>query len=120
MTGIASAATSVVVHRRVPEVVSACPLLGPKIWPGGGGYKRPGPMRDQAADRWGFTRYWVAEHHNMTGIASAATSVVVGYIPPVGGLRQVEGVAQRITRRGTLRYRREIEDGEWAAPLADR
>lgn len=28
----------------------------------------------------GYTRYWVAEHHNMTGIASAATSVVIGYI----------------------------------------
>lgn len=28
----------------------------------------------------GFTRYWVAEHHNMTGIASAATSVVIGHL----------------------------------------
>lgn len=28
----------------------------------------------------GFQRYWVAEHHNMTGIASAATSVVMGYL----------------------------------------
>lgn len=27
-----------------------------------------------------YTRYWVAEHHNMTGIASAATSVVLGYL----------------------------------------
>ncbi len=27
------------------------------------------------AERWGFTRYWLAEHHNMTGIASAATAV---------------------------------------------
>ena len=41
----------------------------------------------QAADRWGFTRYWVAEHHNMTGIASAATSVVVGYI--AGGTHRI-------------------------------
>ena len=32
------------------------------------------------ADEWGFTRYWMAEHHNMTGIASAATSVVIGYV----------------------------------------
>ena len=30
------------------------------------------------AERWGYTRYWVAEHHNMTGIASSATSVVIG------------------------------------------
>ena len=34
----------------------------------------------QHAERLGLTRYWVAEHHNMTGIASAATSVVIGYL----------------------------------------
>ena len=32
------------------------------------------------AERLGYTRYWVAEHHNMTGIASAATSVVIGHL----------------------------------------
>src|SRR4030081_215584 len=32
------------------------------------------------ADRFGYRRYWVAEHHNMTGIASAATAVVIGYL----------------------------------------
>ena len=30
--------------------------------------------------RLGYRRYWVAEHHNMEGIASAATSVVIGHI----------------------------------------
>ncbi|HSE24392.1 MAG TPA: LLM class flavin-dependent oxidoreductase [Pyrinomonadaceae bacterium] len=34
----------------------------------------------QRAELLGYTRYWVAEHHNMTGIASAATSVVIGYL----------------------------------------
>ena len=34
----------------------------------------------QHVERWGYKRYWVAEHHNMVGIASAATSVVIGYI----------------------------------------
>src|SRR5687767_3268992 len=34
----------------------------------------------QHAEALGYTRYWVAEHHNMTGIASAATSVVIGYL----------------------------------------
>ncbi|MBL4868634.1 MAG: MsnO8 family LLM class oxidoreductase, partial [Pseudomonadales bacterium] len=34
----------------------------------------------QAAEKWGYERFWVAEHHNMKGIASAATSVVIGYI----------------------------------------
>jgi luciferase family oxidoreductase group 1 len=37
------------------------------------------------AERLGFVRYWVAEHHNMPGIASAATSVVIGYL--AGGTR---------------------------------
>jgi luciferase family oxidoreductase group 1 len=32
------------------------------------------------AERLGYTRYWVAEHHNMRGIASAATSVVIGHL----------------------------------------
>ena len=34
----------------------------------------------QHAEAFGYTRYWVAEHHNMSGIASAATSVVIGYL----------------------------------------
>ena len=34
----------------------------------------------RAAERFGYNRFWVAEHHNMTGIASAATSVVIGYL----------------------------------------
>jgi luciferase family oxidoreductase group 1 len=32
------------------------------------------------AEQLGFTRYWVAEHHGMAGIASAATSVVIGHL----------------------------------------
>ncbi|HEY4277741.1 MAG TPA: LLM class flavin-dependent oxidoreductase [Conexibacter sp.] len=34
----------------------------------------------QHAERLGYTRYWAAEHHNMPGIASAATSVVLGFL----------------------------------------
>jgi luciferase family oxidoreductase group 1 len=34
----------------------------------------------QHAESWGYKRYWVAEHHNMTGIASAATVVVIGHV----------------------------------------
>ena len=34
----------------------------------------------QHAERWGYHRYWVAEHHNMPGIGSAATSVVIGAV----------------------------------------
>ncbi|MEJ8803843.1 LLM class flavin-dependent oxidoreductase [Pontibacter sp. H249] len=32
------------------------------------------------AEELGYTRYWLAEHHNMQGIASSATSVLIGYI----------------------------------------
>ena len=32
------------------------------------------------AERWGYRRYWLAEHHNMTGIASAATSIVIAHV----------------------------------------
>jgi luciferase family oxidoreductase group 1 len=32
------------------------------------------------AEQWGYHRFWLAEHHNMVGIASAATSVVIGYV----------------------------------------
>ncbi|MFG1348238.1 LLM class flavin-dependent oxidoreductase [Xanthobacter autotrophicus] len=38
--------------------------------------------RDLAAhaEGWGYRRFWVAEHHNMQGIASAATSVVIAHV----------------------------------------
>lgn len=32
------------------------------------------------AEKRGYHRYWLAEHHNMVGIASAATSVLIGYL----------------------------------------
>ena len=34
----------------------------------------------QAAEHQGYRRFWLAEHHNMVGIASAATSVVIGHV----------------------------------------
>jgi len=34
----------------------------------------------QHAERWGFNRFWLAEHHNMPGIASSATAVAIGYV----------------------------------------
>ena len=34
----------------------------------------------QHAERWGYTRFWLAEHHNMPGIASAATAVLLGHV----------------------------------------
>lgn len=41
----------------------------------------------QHAEQLGYNRYWVAEHHNMPGIASAATSVVIGYV--AGGTKTI-------------------------------
>ena len=34
----------------------------------------------QAAEAQGYKRYWLAEHHNMPGIASAATAVLIGHV----------------------------------------
>ncbi|MCC6869068.1 MAG: LLM class flavin-dependent oxidoreductase [Burkholderiales bacterium] len=34
----------------------------------------------QHAERWGYRRYWLAEHHGMPGIASAATAVLLAYV----------------------------------------
>src|SRR5262245_48140725 len=39
------------------------------------------------AERWGYHRYWLAEHHGMPGIASAATSVVIGHV--AGGTSRI-------------------------------
>ncbi|WP_219835122.1 LLM class flavin-dependent oxidoreductase [Paenibacillus sp. R14(2021)] len=41
----------------------------------------------QLAERLGYNRYWLAEHHNMSGIASSATSVVIGYV--AGGTKRI-------------------------------
>jgi len=41
----------------------------------------------QHAERWGCQRYWLAEHHGMPGIASAATSVLIGHV--AGGTRSI-------------------------------
>jgi len=41
----------------------------------------------QHGEQWGFNRYWLAEHHGMPGIASAATSVLIGYV--AGGTKTI-------------------------------
>lgn len=41
----------------------------------------------QHAEKRGYNRYWLAEHHSMPGIASAATSVVIGYV--AGGTSKI-------------------------------
>src|SRR5450432_1288282 len=39
------------------------------------------------AEDWGYHRFWLAEHHNLPGIASAATSVVIGHV--AGGTNSI-------------------------------
>ena len=39
------------------------------------------------AERWGYNRFWLAEHHNMPGIASAATAVLIGHV--AGGTSRI-------------------------------
>ncbi|HCL55042.1 MAG TPA: LLM class flavin-dependent oxidoreductase, partial [Pseudomonas sp.] len=41
----------------------------------------------QQVERFGYNRFWVAEHHNMDGIASSATSVLIGYL--AGGTSRI-------------------------------
>jgi len=51
----------------------------------------------QYAEALGYKRFWLAEHHNMTGIASAATSVVIGYI--AGGTKKIRVGANGLTKK---------------------
>jgi luciferase family oxidoreductase group 1 len=41
----------------------------------------------QHGERWGYNRFWLAEHHGMPGIASAATAVLIGYV--AGGTKHI-------------------------------
>ena len=84
----------------------------------------------QHAERWGYSRFWLAEHHNMTGIASAATAVVIGYV--AGGTKTIRVGAGGIMlpnhsplviaeQFGTLEslYRGRIDLGLGRAPGSD-
>ncbi|MEP2668744.1 MAG: LLM class flavin-dependent oxidoreductase [Cyclobacteriaceae bacterium] len=42
----------------------------------------------QKAETWGYTRFWLAEHHNMISIASTATAVLIGHI--AGGTKKIK------------------------------
>jgi luciferase family oxidoreductase group 1 len=41
----------------------------------------------QHAEQWGYKRFWLAEHHNISGIASSATSVLIGHV--AGGTKTI-------------------------------
>jgi luciferase family oxidoreductase group 1 len=84
----------------------------------------------QHAEAWGFTRFWLAEHHNMPGIASAATAVLIGHIAGgtstirvgSGGIMLPNHSALVIAEQfGTLEtlYRGRIDLGVGRAPGTD-
>src|SRR4051812_31819976 len=55
--------------------------LSPIVQGGGPGQSlRASRALARAAEGLGYRRYWLAEHHNMTGIASAATAVALAYV----------------------------------------
>jgi luciferase family oxidoreductase group 1 len=85
----------------------------------------------QHVERLGYKRFWLAEHHNMTGIASAATSVVIGYIAAgtskirvgAGGIMLPNHAPLVIAEQfGTLEslYPKRIDLGLGRAPGSDR
>jgi luciferase family oxidoreductase group 1 len=41
----------------------------------------------QHAETWGYERFWLAEHHNLEGISSAATAILIGYV--AGGTKKI-------------------------------
>ncbi len=84
----------------------------------------------QHAERWGYKRFWIAEHHNMPGIASAATSVVIGHVAGgtssirvgAGGIMLPNHAPLRVAEQfGTLEslYPGRIELGLGRAPGTD-
>lgn len=84
----------------------------------------------QKAEEMGYSRFWLAEHHNMVSIASSATSVLIGYI--AGGTRKIKVgsggimlpnhspliVAEQFGTLGTL-YPNRIDLGLGRAPGTD-
>jgi len=85
----------------------------------------------QHAERWGYHRYWLAEHHNLPGIASAATSVVIGHVTGAtnrirvgsGGIMLPNHAPLVIAEQfGTLEslYPKRIDLGLGRAPGSDR
>lgn len=83
------------------------------------------------AERWGYRRYWLAEHHNMDGVASSATAVLVGHV--AGGTHTIRVgsggvmlpnhaplvIAEQFGTLATL-YPGRIDLGIGRAPGADR
>lgn len=72
----------------------------------------------QHAEKWGYNRVWLAEHHSMPGIASSATSVVIGYVAAATErIRSAQGVScyrimHRLLLQSSLERSRQCIQGE--------
>src|SRR3954454_2660700 len=69
------------------------------------------------AERWRYTRYWVAEHHNLPGVASAATSVMIGYI--AGGTSTIRVGAGGVMLPTTPRWSSPSSLARWSPSTPD-
>lgn len=56
------------------------------------------------AEEWGYNRYWLAEHHNIEGVASSATAVLIGHI--AGGTKKSVSVQGHYAAESFVTYNR--------------
>jgi len=59
-------------------------------------------------EQWNYNRFWVAEHHSMPGIASSATSVLIGYVAGRTERIRVGSGGIMLPNHAPLGYRRTI------------
>jgi hypothetical protein len=71
----------------------------------------------QHAEHWGYRRYWLAEHHGMPGIASAATSVVICHV--ASGLFGKPSCLVPVGQTTGLRRRKLYVDGTGSPSLCN-
>lgn len=60
--------------------ISVLDLVGMRPGEGAGSAIARSVDLAQHVERWGYTRYWLAEHHSISGLACSATSVLIGHI----------------------------------------
>jgi alkanesulfonate monooxygenase SsuD/methylene tetrahydromethanopterin reductase-like flavin-dependent oxidoreductase (luciferase family) len=71
-------------------------LSGLDVSPVGSGSNGAQALRNtlelaRLADRLGYERYWLAEHHNLPTIASSAPEIMIGHVAPAHALELGEG-----------------------------
>ena len=72
----------------------------------------------QHAEQLGFTRYWLAEHHNMTGIASAATSIAIAHVAQGTRTIRVGAGGKAVDTAAEVPEFREFHDRLWAREIS--